>query len=60
MVSTRWTGTGTGTGTDIAVDAEHRLMHAIPRLSTATVHADPHPGAGGAHTDPHAVLAPHR
>jgi cation diffusion facilitator family transporter len=47
-------------GHDIAVDAEHRLMHAIPRLNGATVHADPQPEAGGAHPDPHAVLAPHR
>ena len=47
-------------GHDIAVDAEHRLMHAIPRLNAATVHADPQAEAGGGHTDPHAVLAPHR
>jgi len=47
-------------GHDIAVDAEHRLMHAIPRLNAATVHADPQAEAGGAHADPHAVLAPHR
>jgi len=47
-------------GHDIAVDAEHRLMHAIPRLNAATVHADPQAEAGGGHGDPHAVLAPHR
>jgi len=47
-------------GHDIAVDAEHRLMHAIPRLNAATVHADPQAEAGGGRGDPHAVLAPHR
>jgi cation diffusion facilitator family transporter len=26
----------------IAVDAEHRLIHAVPRLTAALVHADPH------------------
>ena len=46
-------------GHDIAVDAEHRLLHAVPRLVAATVHADPQPGDGGPHRDPHAVLAPH-
>ncbi|GHJ47887.1 cation efflux system protein [Catellatospora sp. TT07R-123] len=35
------------TGHAIAVDAEHRLIHAIPRLSAATVHADP--GSPDAH-----------
>jgi cation diffusion facilitator family transporter len=32
---------------DIAADAEHQLTHAVPRLTTATVHTDPdsHPGA---------------
>jgi cation diffusion facilitator family transporter len=47
-------------GHDIAVDAEHRLLHAVPRLVAATVHADPQPGGGEPHPDPHAVLAPHR
>ena len=41
----------------IAVDAEHELLHALPRLSVALVHTDPQPRQG---TDPHAVLAPHR
>jgi cation diffusion facilitator family transporter len=41
----------------VAVDAEHALIHAIPRLSAATVHADPDAGAG---TDHHAPLAGHR
>jgi cation diffusion facilitator family transporter len=39
---------------DVAVSAEHGLMHAIPRLSAATVHADPLD-----HTDHHALLAGH-
>jgi cation diffusion facilitator family transporter len=41
----------------IAVDAEHDLLHALPRLSAALVHTDPQAHQG---TDPHAVLAPHR
>jgi cation diffusion facilitator family transporter len=42
----------------VAVAAEHELLHALPRLSAAHVHADPvtEPGAG----DQHAVLASHR
>jgi cation diffusion facilitator family transporter len=42
---------------EIAVDAEHDLLHALPRLSAALVHADPRPPKG---TDPHALLLPHR
>jgi cation diffusion facilitator family transporter len=42
---------------EIAVNAEHDLLHALPRLSAVVVHADPQPRQG---TDPHAVLAPHR
>jgi divalent metal cation (Fe/Co/Zn/Cd) transporter len=43
-------------GHAIAVDNEHRLIHAIARLSRAFVHADPHsPGE-----DPHAALEHHR
>ena len=42
---------------EVAVAAEHALLHAIPRLSAALVHADPL-SSGGA--DPHQVLAPHR
>ncbi|NUS53722.1 MAG: cation transporter [Streptomycetaceae bacterium] len=38
----------------IAIDAEHRLMHAIPRLTRAFVHADP---VGDDH---HAELEHHR
>jgi cation diffusion facilitator family transporter len=41
----------------IAVEAEHRLIHDLPRLRAATVHADPD-GPGG--TDHHAVLVIHR
>lgn len=41
----------------VAVDAEHGLLHALPRLTAALVHADPQPMAG---TDHHAVLAAHR
>jgi cation diffusion facilitator family transporter len=41
----------------VAVDAEHNLLHALPRLAAALVHADPHAQAGDDH---HAVLAPHR
>lgn len=40
-----------------AVDAEHALIHAIPRLSAALVHADPQTYDG---LDPHAPLASHR
>ena len=40
--------------TDVAVSAEHGLIHAIPRLAAATVHADPLDG-----TDHHALLAHH-
>src|SRR5690242_1308099 len=42
---------------EIAVNAEHGLLHALPRLSAVVVHTDPQPRHG---TDPHAVLAPHR
>jgi cation diffusion facilitator family transporter len=42
----------------IAVEAEHALLHAVPRLTAALVHADPAvPHHGGA--DPHARLAHH-
>ena len=40
----------------IAVDAEHRLIHAVPRLTAALVHADPN----GDHQAHHAELAHHR
>jgi cation diffusion facilitator family transporter len=41
----------------IAVDAEHRLIHEVPRLTAAFVHADPQAHDG---TDHHADLADHR
>ncbi len=41
----------------IAVEAEHALIHAIPRLTAALVHADPCPHDGDDH---HAALAGHR
>ena len=33
----------------ICVDAEHELLHAVPRLVAATVHPDPHTAAGAGH-----------
>jgi divalent metal cation (Fe/Co/Zn/Cd) transporter len=39
----------------VAVDAEHNLLHALPRLAAALVHARPQAQAGDDH---HAVLAP--
>jgi len=41
----------------VAVNAEHNLLHASPRLAAALVHADPHAQEG---TDHHAALASHR
>jgi cation diffusion facilitator family transporter len=41
----------------VAVEAEHALIHAIPRLTAALVHADPLPHGG---VDHHAVLTGHR
>ena len=41
----------------ITVDAEHRLLHAIPRLTRAVLHADPDTGDDADH---HAGLAHHR
>ncbi|SDJ77010.1 cation diffusion facilitator family transporter [Nonomuraea jiangxiensis] len=41
----------------VAVEAEHRLIHDLPRLRAATVHTDPHGPAGADH---HATLATHR
>ncbi|MEU9843394.1 cation diffusion facilitator family transporter, partial [Actinomadura sp. NPDC048032] len=41
----------------IAVDAEHSLLHALPRLTGAVVHPDPEPRPGEDH---HAALAGHR
>jgi divalent metal cation (Fe/Co/Zn/Cd) transporter len=41
----------------VAVAAEHELLHALPRLRAALVHADPEAGPG---RDLHALLASHR
>ncbi len=41
----------------VAVEAEHALLHAVPRLTAALVHADPAPEPGG--PDAHAALAHH-
>jgi cation diffusion facilitator family transporter len=41
----------------VAVNAEHNLLHVLPRLAAALVHADPQAQAGDDH---HAVLASHR
>jgi cation diffusion facilitator family transporter len=43
-------------GHAIALDAEHRLIHAIPRLTAAIVHADPNTG----HDEAHSGLDHHR
>lgn len=42
----------------LAVEAEHSLIHAVPRLTAATVHTD-HMMPAGAHQDPHAALGHH-
>lgn len=41
----------------VAVEAEHALLHAVPKLTAALVHADPAATPDGA--DPHAALAHH-
>ncbi|MET8246837.1 cation diffusion facilitator family transporter [Streptomyces sp. NPDC005202] len=41
----------------VAVEAEHALLHAVPRLTAALVHADPAPAPG--EDDPHLALAHH-
>ncbi len=41
----------------VAVNAEHNLLHALPRLAAVLVHADPQAPDG---TDHHAALASHR
>ncbi|WP_405672819.1 cation diffusion facilitator family transporter [Streptomyces sp. NBC_01530] len=41
----------------IAVEAEHALLHAVPKLTAALVHADPAPVPG--QEDPHLALAHH-
>jgi cation diffusion facilitator family transporter len=46
----------------VTVNAEHDLLHAIPRLAGALVHADPDQadGPGEPAADPHLALADHR
>jgi cation diffusion facilitator family transporter len=44
----------------VSVGAEHALLHAVPRLTTALVHADPAPAGPSDPDDPHALLAHHR
>ncbi|MFI6688320.1 cation diffusion facilitator family transporter [Streptomyces sp. NPDC050485] len=72
QVRMRWIGHALRAETDIVVDpkltvaqghaiaaeAEHALIHAVPRLTAATVHTDPHADAPGG-TDPHAILSHH-
>jgi cation diffusion facilitator family transporter len=41
---------------EVAVNAEHDLLHATPRLTTALIHTDPAAGPGN---DPHQTLAHH-
>lgn len=41
---------------ELAVAAEHALIHAVPRLTAATIHTDPAPAEG---RDPHAAPAHH-
>lgn len=43
-------------GHAIAVDAEHQLLHAVPRLDAVTVHVNPRGLDAG---DPHAMVAHH-
>jgi cation diffusion facilitator family transporter len=50
-------GQSVSAGHDIAVDAEHRVLHELPKLTAVVVHADPAAADG---TDPHAGLAHHR
>lgn len=44
----------------ISVDAEHALLHAVPRLTAALIHADPARTGRAGEEDPHAALAHHR
>ncbi len=42
---------------DVSEMANHRLMHEVRRLDSATIHVSPSAGAG---RDPHALTAHHR
>ncbi|MGW1190859.1 cation diffusion facilitator family transporter [Streptomyces sp. NPDC002559] len=44
-------------GHTIAVEAEHALLHAVPKLTAAVIHTDIQPAAG--ERDPHDALAHH-
>ncbi|MFE9393510.1 cation diffusion facilitator family transporter [Streptomyces sp. NPDC006784] len=44
-------------GHEIAAEAEHALLHAVPKLTAAVVHTDIQPAAG--EPDPHHALAHH-
>jgi cation diffusion facilitator family transporter len=44
-------------GHAIAVEAQHRLLHEVPRLDAATVHVNPSPSDG---RDPHELIAHHQ
>ncbi|MGY1435376.1 cation diffusion facilitator family transporter [Streptomyces reniochalinae] len=44
-------------GHAIAVEAEHALLHAVPKLTSAVIHTDIQPAAGEG--DPHHALAHH-
>lgn len=37
---------------EVALDAQHRLIHTVPRLTTALVHTDPAPTNGQDHHEP--------
>ncbi len=50
------TGLAIAEAHDIAVDAEHALLHAVPKLVAATVHVSPHDDTGHDH---HAEIAHH-
>jgi cation diffusion facilitator family transporter len=48
-------------GHEIVEEAQHRLLHELPRLAAALVHADPVPtGDGTGDGDPHELTAHHR
>jgi len=50
-------GLSVAEGHAIAVEAEHQLLHAVPRLDAATVHVNPGQIEG---QEPHEVMAHHR
>jgi divalent metal cation (Fe/Co/Zn/Cd) transporter len=44
-------------GHHVTVEAEHALLHAVPKLTAAHIHADAAPAAG--QPDPHHLLTHH-